>query len=804
MNKKLKRLIDNSLYVSFDIFDTAILRRASAPTDVFDLVEKRALHLYNSLPFKNFKSHRIEAEIKAREIPLSHCEAGATSRNGDVEPTLEDLTHSCQKNLEDIDLNQIYEFLKTKLNLSDEITDNLKSLELQAEHKICTRNKYIYSVYEYCLKQNKKIVFTSDMYLPKKEVSKILTSNGYDNFLDIFLSSETGLTKFSGNAYKNLINTLSCPPNKILHIGDNYKTDILKAQESGLNTYFYEKCFDRALKCPTFGSEIFDIVTKLDSSPDTSSYLSLIVNKYYANPDVNNNDSERFWYDLGYKYTGIMYLGFIKWLIESLHKNSVEKIFFLSRDGYVMKIVYDLISSVYNDLPESHYLYASRRSLHIPCMTDNNDDYVFKYLHCRLYSLKVSQFLEKIDFDPDKCTHKIKQAGFSGKNDRIYTKNDFDKLNTLYSLIYDDLKKFGDSERESLIKYLENSEFLNNETIAVVDIGWGASLQHSLYSIIKSLGLNINMHGYYIGTFKSAKELADIGLNVSGYLFQYDFPDHYKNIIMQCVEFFEFLHIAPHGSVVKFVEQNGKIEPIFDLDCNPEKIKKGLEVQKGAMDFIKDFLPILEFHEFLDISKDLVIEPVRRVLENPTYQEALMIGDLIHIDGHINTQRFIAKPPNFLANMINPKLYETEYLKCDWKQGFTKRWLGKKSDIKGDAISPLAYYLKRKAVKERIIKFIEENKDKKICFYGAGQLAEEFLKIYDVSELDLIGFIDRDPAKSGKTIGNYNIYGIDDLHSINPDILALMILDKDKVLLSLGETIKENSFKFTFIGDLIS
>ena len=41
MNKALKRKIDSVDVVSFDIFDTLILRKVSEPSDVFDLVERK-------------------------------------------------------------------------------------------------------------------------------------------------------------------------------------------------------------------------------------------------------------------------------------------------------------------------------------------------------------------------------------------------------------------------------------------------------------------------------------------------------------------------------------------------------------------------------------------------------------------------------------------------------------------------------------------------------------------------------------------------------------------------------------------
>ena len=62
MNSKVKKMIDQSELVSFDIFDTLVNRMCKTPADVFALVAQQY-----ELPAEQFQADRIQAEKAARE-----------------------------------------------------------------------------------------------------------------------------------------------------------------------------------------------------------------------------------------------------------------------------------------------------------------------------------------------------------------------------------------------------------------------------------------------------------------------------------------------------------------------------------------------------------------------------------------------------------------------------------------------------------------------------------------------------------------------------------------------------------------
>jgi len=197
-------------------------------------------------------------------------------------------------------------------------------------------------------------------------------------------------------------------------------------------------------------------------------------------------------------------------------------------------------------------------------------------------------------------------------------------------------------------------------------------------------GRESSIKGYYLGTFHKAKELHEAGQHMSAYLCEFGQPEYFHEIIKYCVEIFEFIHIAPHGSVINFERVNGNIKPIFDQDDQEsKKIAKAQTVQKGALDFIEDLLKTWKHFQFLTISKKTAVKPLARILRNPTATEAILLGDLEHAEGFgdVYIKRFIAKPPPLRTILANPYSFLNSYKEAFWRRGYRKRCFSLKRNV---------------------------------------------------------------------------------------------------------------------------
>lgn len=196
----LRERISRSKVVSFDVFDTLIVRPYEKPTDLF-----RHLEAAERMP--GFSTNRIKTEISLRE---QQKEAGI------FEVTLED----------------IYAEMSPPYN-------TLKHKEVLLEKRVCRANPEMYAIFQFALQQNKKIIIASDMYLPLNILEEILSGAGYTGYEKIFLSSQTKRPKWTGDMYADILQYCDVWADKVLHIGDNRFTDYDIALESGLQAYLY-------------------------------------------------------------------------------------------------------------------------------------------------------------------------------------------------------------------------------------------------------------------------------------------------------------------------------------------------------------------------------------------------------------------------------------------------------------------------------------------------------------------------------------------------------------------------------------
>lgn len=304
---KIKSEIDTHDIVSFDIFDTLLMRPYVKPTDVFKHMEK----VENSA---GFADARIKAESDARK----------------KYPQYEDIT-----------LDEIYEEIASSYT-------GMKELEVKWEERVLQPNPQIQKVFEYAKTKGKKIIIVSDMYLTEKDLTRILKVKGYDGFFKLYVSSKYRKMKYSGNLFREVIQDLKVHPSQIIHFGDNLHSDYNVPQHEGMDAFHTQKPLDLLLeKDPR-------VLSFLDEHPDdlNISILLGLVSFIYAEEEKN------YWKMLGFKYGGPAIFGYMNWMKKQLEKSDYRDVWFIARDGYTLQKVFDLL----DEKKEFHtsYIYAPR------------------------------------------------------------------------------------------------------------------------------------------------------------------------------------------------------------------------------------------------------------------------------------------------------------------------------------------------------------------------------------------------------------------------------------------------------------
>ena len=618
--KILFKRIEKYENVSFDVFDTLLKRKVNNPNDVFNLMQRAVQD-----KISNFAQKRIHAESQAR------------SKN----------------NSKEITLDSIYDCMH---GTSIEQKEQLKKLELKFEANILVPNKEMIDLFNLCKQANKQIYIISDMYLPLQFIEKILKKNNITGYKKIYLSSKEKLTKRSGQIFDLYLKENSFKAEKCIHIGDSWHSDYKIPKSKGIS----------AIHIPR--NTIFS-----NSDILKEQYLSNFIRLNIYNKSIQDP-----YYKFGYEKFGQFLWGYVKWLHKNFQDANIEKVFFFSRDGYIMKQAYDLLYGELQDNIKVKYLEVSRRSLRVPILWLNSDfeSYINMISPSRLVT--IQSIFDGAGLDINNYLDLLQKYGFT-------VHSDFDRntilqnvqLKNLYSEVLPDIVSKSKEEYKYLREYLEQQHV--NGKFAMVDIGWGGSMERYLTQTLNTLGISNDIYGFYIGVADYYKKnVKDFSLKMKGYLF--DFMNDATAIDERSsfVGLFESLFLEQDGSVKNYkYGNNGKVvsnrysyeyfvegKPTFEY----LSIKK---IQAGALEFIKDVKTDCILFDLLCFNSNELYSGIKDTGMQPSKRDLDLFADFHFYDEGRDDK--LAAPANIVSYIINPKKLKHDFLVSRWKIGFMKR-----------------------------------------------------------------------------------------------------------------------------------
>ena len=135
---------------------------------------------------------------------------------------------------EEVTLDEIYSSLPEEFSA-------MKGLEAETEIEAAYPNKELAEFYGLMLEKGKRVIITSDMYLPEGVIAKILAKCGYAGYEGLYVSSAFGLSKRRGGLFRKILQDKDTAPSSILHIGDHVMSDYLVPRRLGIKSFLYRK-----------------------------------------------------------------------------------------------------------------------------------------------------------------------------------------------------------------------------------------------------------------------------------------------------------------------------------------------------------------------------------------------------------------------------------------------------------------------------------------------------------------------------------------------------------------------------------
>lgn len=550
----------DTLIVIFDIFDTLLVRPLLNPESVKRLVEHQAGPELGSA----YRRWRSASEIEARQ------QAG-----------------------KDIGLDAIYAEFAKRSKLSAQAVKFLRDLEERIEiNSISARHEGI-ALYRLALTSSKRVVLASDMFLSKSVIESLLQQNGISEWHELYLSSDIGLRKDSGSLYHHLLMRENVEPASALMVGDNERSDLQIPADMGMRTLHIMRPVELARGLPRFSALIDSHMQKNDINDELA--VGLLVKRACQSLSYSDFNPHNFVPlnagAIGYFVVGPLLLAFVHWLIARAQQDKVSHLFFLAREGKILKSVYDRWASLIRNAPSSDYLVLSRRSVTVPMLKKMED--IYELARKDFFSNKIESFFESrygITLSISEW-NEIYDRGFWKKGEHL-TIQDAQIAHLVPLLEYLAPKIFKQSEKEhpALIQYLRQKGMLERWKTAVVDVGYSGTIQAALNKLIDD-----DVHGYYLLTDSAIDKLilqhdvvaqgayyhsAEAGINAP--------------VMLRQSFILEKLLSSDDAQVVHYTLNQGDASATFAELSEDEKKSRSLrsEIHKGVDDYMNDALSI--------------------------------------------------------------------------------------------------------------------------------------------------------------------------------------------------------------------
>lgn len=528
--------IEIHTHISFDIFDTLLIRKTLFPEDIWKLVEERVQKRGNNA-IDDFASKRVAAQ---EELGLSN-------------PNIDD----------------IYDNLCKKYQIQAKQAEQYKELEIRVEHEMLTVRRDMVELLHACQELGKKIFLISDMYLPEQVIREILEENGVTGYDGIYISCDRKLLKLQGmfELYKE-----QQGEGRFLHIGDHTTYDGICASLAGMDYCLIPSPLTMIKK--TLLNGVIDNAVSLSERLVLGVIISRVMNSPFKEGWQENRIAIDTEYEYGYAFCAALIVQFILWMASVLGREYYDKVLFASRDGYVLKKMYEMIcdSDNQNCLPDSIYFYTSRKAA---VMTNiKNEAYINMIINISGDMLPESIMRERFG---------LRQEEIKEYDEDIYG----DSIHKYVWEHVDAIFKRADEAKNNYFRYMGKAGLEIGRKYAFIDFVSSGTTQKSLMRIVP-----FDLEGIYMG-WNGSENKQEVNVNAMFDGGNSYFMRHYKMV--------ETFMSSQEPSLTCFDDMGA---PVFsEQDRSAAELAYVNSMQLACIDLLKELLAIQNWKD-IDIREE--------------------------------------------------------------------------------------------------------------------------------------------------------------------------------------------------------
>lgn len=543
---ELKELICQYEAISFDLFDTLIMRKVLEPTDLFDKLEE--VIAKQGIFIQGFKKIRQEAEWD--------------SSGGNI--------------------FQIYEILQEKTGISTAQRDRILEEEINLEKRYLIKREKMVHVMEYAIAQGKEVAIISDMYLPSEIITDILNSLGIKGYTKLYVSCDYGVSKCNGLYYKYMEEIGN---KKGLHIGDNEAADIYAAREAGLETYRIKSALDMMKRSSLRKALVYA------KNWNEKGLIGLLISKVFNDPFVLYGTSGVVKVAclkmIGKLFVAPLVILYMVELMKKVSKETYAGILFPTRDGYLLKKIYDQWCETYvsdkKRIPS--YYFAASRKLCLRAIVDR----------------QVSILKEYDEGDCQKALQKI----IGIQEAEIYDKNIYHSKEEYYETYANIVKEKAQQTRKNYKKYIEQCGIVLEQKYLFCELNSQGTVHYALNQIFKE-----PLEGFYLckNIWNRNKELSIDAIYFNN--------RKERSIVAEKTNFLETILTSKEASIC---DMAGDGKAVLSEERRTKQELSALDIiQEGIMEAFFEFMEEI-YIEGIEINKKLP-EQLLELSDNVEYE----------------------------------------------------------------------------------------------------------------------------------------------------------------------------------------
>lgn len=258
---------------------------------------------------------------------------------------------------------------------------------------------------------------------------------------------------------------------------------------------------------------------------------------------------------------------FVLWVIREAVASGKKRLYFLARDGYSMYRVAKIICEKTGIDLECRYLYCSRyawRGAEYHLLREDS----LRFIGLGGIHVTVRKLMARAGLTQEETEETALLLDMTDRLDEALSYGQIQEMKRLLGAcpaFMQAMEQHAAQNYPLVCAYLKQEGLLDETPYALVDSGWTGSMQKSLQNLLRSMGCEKAVEGYYFGLYEYPSDMPR-----EAYHCWYFSPDkyirrkvHFSNSLFECI------FSSAEGMTTGYACRDGCYMPLFEKNENP-------------------------------------------------------------------------------------------------------------------------------------------------------------------------------------------------------------------------------------------